>query len=144
MSETETAELITFRFMSHNEFRLYQAGALIEGRPQYALFSGNRGEAVVCFLPVDGGVADAPEEAELALEYLSGIVSRDICAVFRSKTSGHERRRSQYADPYGSFFDTISVEEICCQSYSKATHILMAYCAPPDFMSEKNWDWKAT
>ena len=69
---------------------------------------------------------------EYAYEFLSGIVSDDVCAVFEVDESLLTKSSGTYAAPLVDddvgWFSTMDVDEYCCQSYDKNNFKLIAYC----------------
>lgn len=141
-SKRPTSSMLVFRFMSEAEFRLFNQGLVIEGRRQDpARLTDVSGKPAVCFMPADGPLADAREDARFAYSYLSGVVSDDVCAIFKTDSEG-TRGQGRYADPHGSFFDTIWVDELYFASYSRETHRLVAHCETLLSGSDERWDWR--
>jgi hypothetical protein len=121
-------KITVFRFMSEEEFTLYGRGELVQGKPQiaYNLSSAYR-KAVGCFMPVETWWKDDPAgAAKSAYQYLAGIVSKDVCAIFSAPADTFHQGNATYADPYGSFLDTMMVDELMTPSYSKETFELIS------------------
>ena len=119
-----------FRFMSMKEFEEYQVGNVLFNDKDHKK-SGRTDSIGFCFMNYD------EEIPELAYEYLSGIVSNDVCAVFEVDKSYLTESYGVYADPYGDFFDTRTKVEYCCQSYSKDNFKLLSYAF--DVYNDFNW-----
>lgn len=133
----ERAQIIAFRYMSAAEFRHYQTGATLHGRAQSGCFTDARGRLVVCFMPVIG---DALGAARAAYEYLLGVVSNEMCAIFRISDPSYQEGSGRYADPYGAFLDTMWVREIYLDAYPRETAALIAHCRVPEDTDDA-WEW---
>ena len=122
-----------FRFMSMDEFKKYQIGNILSNDKNHRDY-GQKTESVgFCFMDCDDYCP------ECAYEFLSGIVSDDVCAVFEVDESLLTKSSGTYASPLidddVSWFSTMDVDEYCCQSYDKNNFKLIAYC----FNSNFNW-----
>lgn len=117
-----------FRFMSNDEFEKYLAGEKLinktDHRKKY-LYSNSKGFCFFEYLDWDGCGVDGITP-EYASEFLDGIASMDVVAVFETN-QGLAKSIGRYADPYGSFFDTIWMDEYCTEEYSKDTFRLIKY-----------------
>jgi len=111
-----------FRFMSFDELAAFQRGERVCS-PYYG---GSY------FLPLFGewGPADA-------YEFLTGLVSEDVCAVFVAPREAFERQLAPYADPAYSaaWDDTIGVWELfAVGGYSAAAGFRFVGVLPaPDY-----------
>ena len=74
-----------------------------------------------------------------AYEFMTGIATMHVVAVFETDQVLTESR-GRYADPCGSFFDTIWIDEYCTEEYSRDTFRLIKYghIEGPD----EKWIWK--
>lgn len=122
-------DIFVFRFMSKIEFEMYLKGEEIYGKKQEAVYSHARNKSVVCFgiCEYADSLKQAESEAKSAYEYMSGIVSDEICAIFKADENIFEKGWGRYADPYGSFFDTIFVDELMIESYNNKSFELLSY-----------------
>lgn len=114
-----------FRFMSKKEFdKLINGEKLINNTKH----DGRTNSEGFCFMEGD---------PELAFDFLSGVVSEDICVVFETEKELKETY-GIYADPYGSFFETITEDELCTNTYNKDDFKIIKM-AIPDIWEEWNW-----
>ena len=121
-----------FRFMSKKEFDKLLNGEDLINNKEHQGFTNSVG---FCFM--EGKEADA----EYSYEFLSGIVSREICVLFETNEKLNESY-GIYADPYGSFFDSITRDEYCIKKYNKETIKPIKYCDNFDSRSWENKKWK--
>jgi len=111
-----------FRFMSFNELSAFQRGERVRS-PRYG---GSY------FLPLFGewGPADA-------YEFLAGVATMDVCAVFLAPSSAFERSLAPYADPAYSaaWDDTIDVWELFAPGgYARGDGFVLVGVLPaPDY-----------
>ena len=121
-----------FRFMSEEEFKEYQVGNVLFNDKDHKK-NGQRTDSIgFCFMDYDDQIP------ELAYEYLSGIVSDDVCAIFEVDKSCLTESSGIYADPYCDyFFATMTKVEYCCQSYGKDNFKLLSYAF--DVNNGFNW-----
>lgn len=111
-----------FRFMSKEEFEEYLAGNVLFNNKNHKEVGQRTDSIGFCFMDYDD------EIPEMGYEYLSGIVSDDVCTVFEVDKSCLTKSSGTYADPYSDyFFATIDKVEYCCQSYSKDNFKLLSY-----------------
>jgi len=134
--------MIVFRFMSNEEFEKYKAGEIIEGRRQKSE-SDSFGKYVICFMPIGGDITDMSEiecEPERAYEYLDGIVSDEICAVFQASDDIFEKGRGKYLNPYDvpAF---MRVQEVYSPLYQKNDFTLLSYCKNAHCVWNKDDKW---
>ena len=125
-----------FRFMSMDEFKKYQIGDTLSNNKNHHDY-GQKTESVgFCFMDCDDYCP------ECAYEFLSGIVSDDVCVVFEVDESLLIKSSGTYAasliDDDVSWFSTMDVDEYCCQSYDKNDFKLIAYCFN---ISWNNFNW---
>lgn len=106
------------RFMSLAEFEKYRAGEILTNETKHQAYTDAQG---FCFLNADD------YEPQYAYEFLSGIVSSEICAIFECKDV-FNHGSGRYADPYGSFWQSMSVDELCTTEYSHKQLKLLQYC----------------
>lgn len=121
-----------FRFMSKKEFEKYKNGEILKNNTKHSGFTDSVG---FCFMNIED------VDPEDAYEFLSGIVSDDICVVFETDKK-MKKSWGQYADPYGSFFDTIVKTEYCTNQYSIDDFKLLKVGYPPIFSWDfDKWKW---
>lgn len=125
------------RFMSLDEFEKYRAGEILTNEIAHQAHTNAIG---FCFLDENDYSAPA------AYEFMSGIVSAEICAVFECKDI-FNHTNGRYADPYGSFFQSMGVEELCTTEYSNQQLKLVKFCDTFADKYEENssrhvFDWK--
>lgn len=106
------------RFMSAVEFEKYRAGELLTNETKHQAYTSAVG---FCFIDEDD------YSAQDAYEFMSGIVSSEVCAVFECKDI-FNHTTGRYADPYGSFFQSMGVDELCTTEYSKKQLKLVKFC----------------
>lgn len=115
-----------FRYMSKDEFDKYCHGEkLVNTTDHRKKFSTSKGFCFFEYLDLDDNGIDGISP-EYAYEFLHGVATMDIVAVFETdkemtKSSG------RYADPYGSFFDTIWMDEYCTTEYDNKSFHLIKY-----------------
>ena len=100
-----------FRFMSYAEFLKYIKGEKLENKTEH---TGNTNSVGFCFMEYEEDY-----DIEYSYEYLSGIVDEEVICVFEVDKSKLKESWGVYADPYGSFFSTITETEYCTKSYNK-------------------------
>ena len=114
-----------FRFMSRKEFYKLINGEKLINKTKH---EGHTNSVGFCFM---GGI---PEEC---YEFLSGIVSDEVCVIFETNKELKETYRI-YADPFGSFFETITRDEYCTTTYNKENFTIKKIAIP----NYKNkWKW---
>ena len=119
-----------FRYMSKNEFdKLINGETLINN----TIHEGLTNSVGFCFMKVEDN------EPRYAYEFLSGVVDDDVCVVFETKKK-LTKSYGVYADPYGSFFDTITKDEYCTKEYNLEGFKIVEM-AIPDFR-KKEWKWE--
>jgi len=119
-----------FRYMSKDEFdKLINGETLINN----TIHKGHTNSVGFCFMKVEDN------EPRYAYEFLSGAVDDDVCVVFETKKKLN-KSYGVYANPYGSFFDTITENEYCTKEYSLEDFKIVEI-AIPDFRKEE-WKWE--
>lgn len=98
-----------FRFMSMDEFNDFLCGMKLNNNEKHEAHTNSIG---FCFLN------EEDYDAEYAYSFLLGIVSDDLCAEFETDEKNLNKSWGIYADPYGSFFDSITIDEYCTEQYS--------------------------
>lgn len=128
MYERRDSILKVFRFMSQEEFDKYLAGEKLinttDHRKKYA-FTHSKGFCFFKYMDWDDDGVDGISP-EYAYEFMTGVATMDVVAVFETDQELSESS-GRYANPYGSFFDTIWVDEYCIEEYSKETFRLIKY-----------------
>ena len=128
MYERRGSSLKVFRFMSQEEFDKYLAGEKLinttDHRKKFA-FTGSKGFCFFEYMDWDDDGVDGITP-EYAYEFLSGIVTEDVVAVFETDKQLTESY-GRYADPYGAFFDTIRMDEYCTTEYDNKSFHLIKY-----------------
>lgn len=119
-----------FRYMSKKEFDKLVKGEILKNNTHHKAYTNSVG---FCFMKV------ADNEPEYAYNFLSGIVDDDICVVFETNKK-LTKCYGIYADPYGSFFATITEDEYCTKEYSLEDFKIVKM-AIPDFRKEE-WKWE--
>ena len=121
------------RFMSNAEFDKYKKGDVLKNDKKHSGFTDSIG---FCFLNYE------KYEPEYAYKFLSGIVSEDVCVVFETDKT-LTKHYGQYAEPYGSFFDTFIADEYCINEYNKDDFKLIKYCYDYDkkHWEDEEWTW---
>ena len=92
-----------FRYMSKKEFDKLIKGEVLKNNKHH---QGHTNSVGFCFMKVDDN------EPRYAYEFLSGVVDDDVCVVFETNKK-LTKSYGVYADPYGSFFATITEDEDC-------------------------------
>ena len=105
--------------MSKQEFEKLMNGEKLFNKKRH---KGRTGSTGFCFMQYKGY-----EDIRYSYEYLSGIVTDDIVVVFETNKKNIKESWGIYADPYGSFFDTITETEYCTTQYSKDTFKILKY-----------------
>lgn len=98
-----------FRFMSMDEFNDFLCGMKLNNNKKHETNTDSIG---FCFLN------EEEFDAKYAYSFLSGIVSDDLCAEFETDEKNLNKSWGIYADPYGSFFSSITVDEYCTKHYN--------------------------
>ena len=134
--------MIVYRFMSKEEFDKYNKGELIEGRLQ-DVYKGSDAynQSVVCFFSADN-LEEAEKEAGESWEYMSGIASDEVCAIFEFFHNDFKLGRGTYEDPDSYFWDPfIFIEEVLVSSYSNKDFKLKSFCTKKGDFSFYDEDW---
>lgn len=119
-----------FRYMSKKEFDKLIKGEVLKNNKHH---QGHTNSVGFCFMKVDDN------EPRYAYEFLSGVVDDDVCVVFETNKK-LTKSYGVYADPYGSFFATITEDEYCTKEYSLEDFKIVEMTIP-DFRKEK-WKWE--
>lgn len=126
-----------YRYMSAKEYELLMAGETLENRKTFT--NARTDSQGFCFLPeiINFSVydEDAEEEIdfeytpEMALEFLSGIVTAEILVEFDVHPSLVRQSYGVYADPtwISGWDGRIEITEYCAPTYSKDTFIPRRY-----------------
>ena len=121
-----------FRFMSKKEFKLFKSGkTLINDAEHKKVYDSD--SVGFCFFDEDD------YSPEYAYEFLSGIVSNDVCVRFEVDKSLLIKSHGIYADPFGdNFFSTMGATEYCCTSYNNKDFKMLSYSIG---FSDYDFDW---
>lgn len=119
-----------FRYMSKKEFDKLIKGEILKNN---TIHKGHTNSVGFCFMKVDDN------EPRYAYKFLSGVVDDDVCVVFETNKK-LTKSYGVYADPYGSFFATITEDEYCTKEYSLEDFKIVEM-AIPDFWKEE-WKWE--
>ena len=119
-----------FRYMSKKEFDKLIKGELLKNNKHH---QGHTNSVGFCFMKVDDN------EPRYAYKFLSGVVDDDVCVVFETNKK-LTKSYGVYADPYGSFFATITEDEYCTKEYSIEDFKIIKMTIP-DFWKEE-WEWE--
>lgn len=109
-----------FRFMSKEEFDKLLAGEILVNNKKH---DANTNSIGFCFMEGD---------PEYCYEFLSGIVSDEVCVVFETKKELN-KSFGIYADPNGFFYDTITQDEYCTEEYNLEDFKMVKMCIPRKF-----------
>lgn len=123
-----------FRFMSKKEFDVLMKGdKLINNK----IHTGYTNSVVFCFMEGD------TDDAEYSYQFLCGIVSDEVCVIFETDKK-LTKSWGRYANPYGSFFDTMTETEYCTNEYDLEDFKPLKYTENIDyiFSDEDEWLWK--
>ena len=123
-----------FRFMSKNEFNNLLNGEDLINNTKHKGFTKSIG---FCFMKGE------EIEAEYSYQFLSGVVSDEICVLFETNEKLN-KSYGIYANPYGHFFDTITEDEYCIKKYNKQTIKPIKYCDNFDsvFLEDEESKWQ--
>ena len=127
-----------FRFMSKSEFNKFLNEKNLLNQKDFSkeARSSSRG---FCFLE-KGQIS--PEES---LEYLSGIVNTDICAVFDIPIRNMSRSSGAYSSNDATIADVmygyglVSLEEWCIEKYNSSMATLVEFAANVEEGTPFNW-----
>ena len=108
------------RFMGEKEYQKLMAGeVLVHPSPDHEAFTNSKG---FCFFELEG-YKDDLNGVRWFYEFTDGIVDDYVAVVFESDGDGLFEGYGRYSDPYGSFSDTIYVDEYSTLSYSRETMV---------------------
>ena len=127
-----------WRFMSNEEFNKYNQGKVIKGRLQSTTtYSDCAGKEVVCFFPSNTCIGATKKAIEDSLDYLGGIVSNNLCAIFAIQDP------SNLTNGYGKYASVSYIKETYLPEYSNKTLKLECYAiGDRDYWPEDdNWDY---
>lgn len=123
-----------FRYMSKNEFNKLINGETLKNDKKHTGFTDSVG---FCFMEGEEGTA------EYCYDFLSGIVSNEVLVLFETDKE-LKKGYGRYADPYGSFFDTIMKTEYSITEYNKDIIKPLKYCTNFDEhqLDDEEWIFK--
>lgn len=133
-----------YRFMSKRELERILAGETLVSDNKAC--SGSRTTSSgFCFIPERvtfmSGIREIIFTALQCYEFLAGIVSYEAVVEFETtEESNLSIGHGVYADPCGSFFATVVVDELWTPSYSKATLIPKRVWFGEDFFVSYSYD----
>ena len=120
-----------FRFMSQEEFEGFQIGDVLLNNTNHKELGQKTDSVGFCFMDCEDYSPSS------AYEFLEGIVSEDIVAVFEVDESLLTKSSGVYAAPLWwddvSWFSTMTVDEYCCTFYSNKDFKLLSYANPKYF-----------
>lgn len=117
-----------FRFMSKNEFNKYLNGETLENT---TVHNGRTNSIGFCFFDTENF------SPIFAYEFISGIVDKDVCAVFETEIE-LKKGYGIYADQYSSWsWDTLIVDEYSTTKYNNKIFKLLKYHTKVD---KKDWE----
>lgn len=119
-----------YRFMSIEELKALLGEKTLENNTKHDAKTNSEG---FCFMNIKD------HDPEYAYQFLSGIVSEDVCVVFETNKK-LKKSYGIYADPYGNFFDTITENEYCIDKYNLKDFKILKL-AIPDLFKDK-WKWE--
>lgn len=127
--------MIVYRFMSFGEFKKYLEGKKLVNETDFSKEGMRTSSKGFCFMEYD----DIINSPEYSYNYLSGIVSEDVCCVFATEEKLH-KSYGVYANPddfiFGGFFHQ---QEYCTTQYNNKTFKLIKFALPPFYASDWNW-----
>jgi hypothetical protein len=115
--------------MSKKEFSILSSGSILSNDKNHAKAGCYTDSIGFCFLGEDTNGFDPVR----CYEFLSGIVCDDVLVEFETDETNLQESWGQYADPYGSFFDTFCITEYCTCSYSIDTFKPIRYTCDVDY-----------
>lgn len=132
-----------FRFMSKNEFQKYRVGEVLINRTEHKARTTSKG---FCFMKM------AEYVPEYAMNFLSGVVNGEICAVFDVEDKFLDETIGEYAKPlenktlldlYKNWGKSFYTKEYCTTTYSNKDFKLVSYCEEPfkSYLYGENWKW---
>lgn len=134
-----------YRFMSIDEFNKFMKGETLINNKEHTGFTNSVG---FCFGKCDGdNLEDIKYDPKFDWQYLEGAIEDpDICCIFEVDEKFVNKGWGRYADPYGSFWDSIRVDEYSTTMYNNKNFKLIAYCT--NFLKfdlfdndEADWEW---
>lgn len=119
---------VFLRFMSLDEWYLLREYRVLTNNTNHSRYckTGSKG---FCFLRIgDDWFEGAETETETdavnsAYRFLSGIVSEDVAVVFVNDGAAIRHSVACYADPFGSYYDCIAVDEYYTNEYDRDTMV---------------------
>lgn len=131
--EKKFEHYILFRFMSYNEAIKLLQGETLHNDTDFKKNGAHTSSKGFCFMDGD------KDEAEYAYNFLGGVVSDECCLILRfNQNTKLTESSGRYADPYGAFFDTINVNEVCTETYNDKMFTPIRYALNVDY-DEFTW-----
>lgn len=104
------------RFMSEEEFTKLMNGETLVNNTKHTAKTNSVG---FCFMPIEDDEDDDIAHAiQFMYKFLGGIVSDDYVVVFDQIDAELFEGYGVYANPYGSFFDTMIMTEYSITQYN--------------------------
>lgn len=128
-----------YRYMSMKEFQKMSAGCDIFGKNSFKARTNSEG---VCFLGENTLVDDRDFSPIQCYIFLNGIVSSDILVEFEAADGVElEEAFGIYADPYGDYYDCMSITEYNLPMYNRDIMRPVRYCMgnPYGFSVRDEW-----
>ena len=127
-----------FRFMSIEEFKKYINNENLINNKNHAIEDMKKTNSIgFCFLNY------ANFKPETSLQFLTGIVDFDICAIFETQRKYVYKTYGRYAKTdtiLNSKIESFIAEEYCTREYSQESFKLLKYTIP-DWKNRKEWYW---
>ena len=120
-----------FRYMSTNEFLKFVNGEELTNKTKHEEYRTT--SIGFCFM--EGDIY----EAESAYDFLKGIVSDEVCVIFKTNKKLNNSY-GIYSDPYGSFFSTVDRDELCTTSYNNKDFKIINMAIPQSGYFDE-WKW---
>ena len=120
-----------FRFMSKKEFIRLSDGETLE--PYHRNHKARTSSKGFCFM------ATQDFTPEYAYNFLSCIVSENVCVLFEVPEDYLQESSGVYADPEGEWDDVFVAREYCCNEYSRDTFVPRQYTC--DVGMSGKWQW---
>jgi len=113
--------MTVFRYMSFEEFNDFKIGKTLVNHTDHSKEHCTNSKGF-CFLD------ECDHSPESAYEFLSGIVSDDVCVRFEVDDELLTMAYGTYADPFGNNWnDNMTIDEYCCESYNNKDFKMLDY-----------------
>lgn len=115
------------RFMSLDEFYSLKIGETLTNNKRHSTHAPSSSVGF-CFLPAEG---DGRKDIKRYAEFLVGVVSDEVAVVFKNRHAELTDNWGVYADPEGWGDQSMVVDEVCTERYSKRSMVpIYAYGDP--------------